>query len=223
MCIRDRFIKSAQDSAERTAFSRFANVEFHTIGAGFTWLTQDRDRDIAAAGQAWAEAERMIGDPRYQLVILDELNPVLHYGYLEGGRVLEALDQRRTDRHLSLIHIEMWRRDRGNTAKSIVAPLSLIISAFSPVQDVRRTLTPQLRTDCGDTDLLLIDLGRGKNRLGGSVLEQVYHSLSDAVPDVDSANDLKAFFATIQDLNATGRILAYHDRSDGGLLAVRCV
>ena len=112
----------------------------------------------------------------------------------------------------------VWQE--GNTAKSIVAPLSLIISAFSPVQDVRRTLTPQLRTDCGDTDLLLIDLGRGKNRLGGSVLEQVYHSLSDAVPDVDSANDLKAFFATIQDLNATGRILAYHDRSDGGLLAV---
>ena len=112
----------------------------------------------------------------------------------------------------------VWQE--GNTAKSIVAPLSLIISAFSPVQDVRRTLTPQLRTDCGDTDLLLIDLGRGKNRLGGSVLEQVYHSLSDAVPDVDSADDLKAFFATIQDLNATGRILAYHDRSDGGLLAV---
>ncbi len=112
----------------------------------------------------------------------------------------------------------VWRE--GNTAKSIVAPLSLIISAFAPVQDVRRTLTPQLRTDCGDTDLLLIDLGRGKNRLGGSVLEQVYRSLSNAVPDVDSADDLKAFFATIQDLNATGRILAYHDRSDGGLLAV---
>ncbi len=95
-----QFIKSAQDSAERTAFSRFENVEFHTIGAGFTWLTQDRDLDIAAAGQAWAEAERMIGDPRYQLVILDELNPVLHYGYLEGGRVLEALGQRRTDLHI---------------------------------------------------------------------------------------------------------------------------
>ena len=108
----------------------------------------------------------------------------------------------------------------GNAVKSVVAPLSLIISAFAPVMDIRRTLTPQARTDCGDTDLILIDLGRGKNRLGGSALEQVYHRFSDEVPDVDSANDLKAFFTVIQDLNAGGRILAYHDRSDGGLLAV---
>ncbi|RUQ33904.1 MAG: cob(I)yrinic acid a,c-diamide adenosyltransferase [Candidatus Competibacteraceae bacterium] len=95
-----QFIKSTQDSAERTAFSRFENVEFHTIGAGFTWLTQDRERDIAAAEQAWAEAARMIDDPCYQLVILDELNPVLHYGYLGGTRVLETLSQRRADLHI---------------------------------------------------------------------------------------------------------------------------
>jgi len=95
-----QFIKSAQDSAERTALSHFENVEFHTIGAGFTWQTQDRERDIAAAEQAWAEAERMIGDPRYQLVILDELNPVLHYGYLDRTRVLETLGQHRADLHI---------------------------------------------------------------------------------------------------------------------------
>lgn len=112
----------------------------------------------------------------------------------------------------------VWQE--GDAAKSVVAPLSLIISAFAPVVDIRRTLTPQLRTDYGDTDLILIDLGRGKNRLGGSSLEQVYNRFSNTVPDVDSANDLKAFFAAIQDLNAAGRILAYHDRSDGGLLAV---
>ncbi|MCC6134089.1 MAG: phosphoribosylformylglycinamidine synthase [Gammaproteobacteria bacterium] len=104
--------------------------------------------------------------------------------------------------------------------KSVVAPLSLMISAFAPVIDIRRTLTPQLKTNCGDTDLLLIDLGRGQNRLGGSTLEQVSHPFNDAVPDLDSPEDLKAFFAVIQQLNAEGQLLAYHDRSDGGLLAV---
>ncbi|MDQ5909632.1 MAG: phosphoribosylformylglycinamidine synthase [Pseudomonadota bacterium] len=111
----------------------------------------------------------------------------------------------------------VWTEDR--VQKSVVAPLSLIISAFAPVQDVRRTLTPQLRTDRGDTDLILIDLGRGKNRLGGSVLAQVYNRLGEEVPDVDAPGDLKTFFTVIQELNAAGRLLAYHDRSDGGLLA----
>ena len=103
--------------------------------------------------------------------------------------------------------------------KSVVAPLSLIISAFAPVLDVRCTLTPELRRDCGDTDLLLIDLGRGQNRLAASALAQVQNALGDAVPDVDNAADLKAFFTSIQELNAANLLLAYHDRSDGGLLA----
>ena len=110
--------------------------------------------------------------------------------------------------------------EAGGEAKSVVAPLSLIITAFAPVQDVRRTLTPQLRSNRGDTDLILIDLGRGQNRLGGSVLAQVDLPMDAAVPDVDAPDDLKAFFAVIQELNAAGRLLAYHDRSDGGLLAV---
>lgn len=103
--------------------------------------------------------------------------------------------------------------------KSVVAPLSLIISAFAPVLDVRCTLTPELRRDLGDSDLLLIDLGRGQNRLAGSALAQVQNALGDAVPDVDSATDLKAFFTSIQELHAANLLLAYHDRSDGGLLA----
>ena len=112
----------------------------------------------------------------------------------------------------------VWEAD--GASKSVVAPLSLIVSAFAPVQDVRRTLTPQLRIDRGDTDLILIDLGRGKNRLGGSALALVYNQWGDAVPDVDAPDDLKAFFTVIQELNAAGRLLAYHDRSDGGLLAM---
>ena len=103
--------------------------------------------------------------------------------------------------------------------KSVTAPLSLIISGFAPVTDARKALTPQLRTDKGDTDLILLDLGNGKNRLGLSALAQVYNEVGQDVPDVDDADQLSAFFAAIQELNAQGLLLAYHDRSDGGLLA----
>ncbi|HEX6268439.1 MAG TPA: phosphoribosylformylglycinamidine synthase, partial [Burkholderiales bacterium] len=104
--------------------------------------------------------------------------------------------------------------------KEVVAPLSLIVSAFAPVEDARATLTPQLRTDCGDTELLLVDLGQGRNRLGGSILAQVFGQMGDACPDVDDPALLKKFFSSIQNLNSL--ILAYHDRSDGGLFAAVC-
>ncbi|MBF7731187.1 phosphoribosylformylglycinamidine synthase [Pseudomonas sp. N040] len=103
--------------------------------------------------------------------------------------------------------------------KSVTSPLSLIVSGFAPVTDIRQTLTPQLVLDKGETDLVLIDLGRGQNRMGASILAQVYSKLGQQVPDVDDAEDLKAFFAVIQGLNADSKLLAYHDRSDGGLLA----
>jgi phosphoribosylformylglycinamidine synthase len=105
----------------------------------------------------------------------------------------------------------------GETAKSNTAPLSLIISAFAPVVDVQKTVTPQLRMDIADTQLILLDLGRGKNRMGGSALAQVYRELGETPADLDSAEDLKNFFALIQLLNAEDLLLAYHDRSDGGL------
>lgn len=113
-----------------------------------------------------------------------------------------------------------WTED--GTSKAVTSPVSLIISAFSPVYDVRRSLTPQLRLDQGDTSLILIDLGRGKNRLGASCFAQVMQQLGNDVPDVDSAEDLKAFFAAIQQLNRESKLLAYHDRSDGGLFATLC-
>ncbi|KAA0873887.1 phosphoribosylformylglycinamidine synthase [Nitrincola tapanii] len=111
----------------------------------------------------------------------------------------------------------VWQ-DEGES-KSVTAPMSLIISGFAPVSDVRKTLTPELQRDQGETDLLLIDLGAGQNRLGLSALAQVYNQVGQAVPDLDDPELMQAFFAAIQELNAQGLLLAYHDRSDGGLLA----
>jgi len=111
----------------------------------------------------------------------------------------------------------VWRDADGEHAMR--SPLSLIVSAFSPVTDIRKTLTPELRLDLGDTVLLLIDLGAGRHRLGGSVLAQVYGELGDVCPDLDDAEAFKRFFQAIQSLNQLGHLLAYHDRSDGGLLA----
>ncbi|HSD61595.1 MAG TPA: phosphoribosylformylglycinamidine synthase, partial [Burkholderiales bacterium] len=111
----------------------------------------------------------------------------------------------------------VWQN--GGQRKEVTAPLSLIVSAFAPVEDARRTLTPQIRTDAGETELLLIDLGRGRNRLGGSALAQVYGRIGNECPDAGDPALLRGFFAAIQQLSREGRILAYHDRSDGGLFA----
>jgi phosphoribosylformylglycinamidine synthase len=112
--------------------------------------------------------------------------------------------------------------EEGGRPSEVIAPLSLIVSAFAPCEDVRRTLTPQLATNAGETELLLIDLGRGRNRLGGSILAQVYGQCGDLGPDLDEPQLLAAFFAAIQDLSREGLLLAYHDRSDGGLFATVC-
>ncbi len=111
--------------------------------------------------------------------------------------------------------------EEKGAAKAVTAPLSLIVSAFAPCADVRNTLTPQLVADL-DTVILLIDLGLGKDRMGGSVLAQVYRQTGDAAPDLDEAVRLRRFFDLIQRFNAEGKLLAYHDRSDGGLFVALC-
>jgi phosphoribosylformylglycinamidine synthase len=110
----------------------------------------------------------------------------------------------------------------GDTEEQVTSPLSLVVTAFAPVQNCRKTLTPELRTDQGDTELWLIDLGHGKNRLGASALAYVYDELGHTAPNLDEAESLRSFFAAIQALNANGTLLAYHDRSDGGLWATVC-
>jgi phosphoribosylformylglycinamidine synthase len=106
----------------------------------------------------------------------------------------------------------------GSGDRAVWAPVSLVVSAFAPVADARRTLTPELRLDLGPSTLLLLDLAAGPQRLGGSCLAQVYGALGDAPPDLDDPGLLKRFFAVIRTLARAGLIQAYHDRSDGGLL-----
>jgi phosphoribosylformylglycinamidine synthase len=112
----------------------------------------------------------------------------------------------------------------GDQAKKVVSPVSLIISAFAAVQDVRKTTTPllKLQDESGealDTELILIDLGRGKNRMAGSILAQVLNQSGKSAPNIDHPEDLKALAAAIIELRKDNQLLAYHDRSDGGLLA----
>ena len=106
----------------------------------------------------------------------------------------------------------------GENEKTVVAPVSLIASAAAPVEDVRRSVTPELHSDT-DTLLVLVDLARGRNRMGGSILAQVCGQIGSEVPDVDEPATLAAFISVVRKLQSDGHLLAYHDRSDGGLFA----
>jgi phosphoribosylformylglycinamidine synthase len=108
----------------------------------------------------------------------------------------------------------VWQDAKGASHRQ-VAPLSLIVSAFAPVRDVRKTLTPDLKPG-GASELLLVDLGKGRNRLGASALAQVYNQAGETPADADDPLVLKAFFEAMQELVAKQLLLAYHDRSDGG-------
>ncbi|RVU83446.1 phosphoribosylformylglycinamidine synthase [Leucothrix sargassi] len=111
----------------------------------------------------------------------------------------------------------VWQQ--GDEPREMTSPLSLVVTSFSTVKDIRNTLTPQLRTDKGDTKLLLIDLGKGENRMAASALSQVYSKVGKYAPDFKDTDMMLGFFEAIQTLSAAGKLLAYHDRSDGGLLA----
>ncbi|MGN2248006.1 phosphoribosylformylglycinamidine synthase [Frateuria sp. GZRR35] len=106
----------------------------------------------------------------------------------------------------------------GDQPQRTVAPVSLVITGFARVDDVRRTLTPQLKLDRGDSELWLIDLGAGRDRLGGSALTQVFNRAGGVPPDLDDPKRLRALFELVQEANRAGLVLAYHDRSDGGVL-----
>ena len=113
-----------------------------------------------------------------------------------------------------------WKE--GGQDKKVMSPVSLIVSAFATLADVRGTLTPQLNATEPDTTLVLVDLGHGQNRMGGSILAQTLGQLGDAAPDLDDSQDLVNLVKAVNTLRGAGKLLAYHDRSDGGLFATVC-
>ena len=115
-----------------------------------------------------------------------------------------------------------WVDDADKGQRKVTSPVSLIVTAFATLDDVRATLTPQLDSREADSTLVLIDLGRGRNRMGASILAQTLDQVGDVVPDLDEATDLLALVGAVTQLRAAGLLLAYHDRSDGGLFATVC-
>lgn len=114
----------------------------------------------------------------------------------------------------------LWQDETGQ--HSVVSPVSLNLTAVAPVQDVRKTWTPQVSDTVADTVLILVDLGQGKNRLAGSVLAQVIDQFGNEAPDVNDPELLRSFAGAMRALHSRDLVLAYHDRSDGGLLACLC-
>jgi cob(I)alamin adenosyltransferase len=121
-----QFGKGAWQSGERTAIERFGDqVEWHTLGEGFTWETQDRARDVAAAERAWAAAQKMMADPAIRLIVLDELNITLRYDHLDAAAVVAALQARRADQHIVVT---------GRNAKPELIAAADLVTEMTPVK-----------------------------------------------------------------------------------------
>ncbi len=120
-----QFIKGAMHTAERDVFSRLDGVEWHTVGEGFTWKTQDRDRDVAVAQKGWTEAARMLADPDVAMVILDEINVILKYDYLDEKTVLDAIARRPPMQHVVLT---------GRHASDAVLERADLVSDIRPIK-----------------------------------------------------------------------------------------
>ena len=165
--------------------------------------------DVAALGDIRLSANWMAaaghGDDDYALYAMvravgEELCPALGFAVPVGK---DSLSMR-----------TVWHDD--GRERAVTAPVSLIVSAFAPVADIRRTLTPELARDV-DSVLVFVDLAGGAQRLGGSCLAQTFGQYGGAPPDVDDPQRLERWFAAQRELRAAGLLLAYHDRSDGGL------
>ena len=156
------------------------------------------------------------GSPGQDAVLFDTVQAASEFCQAAGLSIPVGKD--------SLSMRTLWHhgQQQDNQATEVIAPVSLIVTAFAPVADVKKTVTPQLRTDLGPTTLILVDLGQGQRRMAGSVLAQVAGQLGEEVPDVVDADMLRSFFATLRALIDSGIVLAYHDRSDGGLFATLC-
>jgi phosphoribosylformylglycinamidine synthase len=205
----DGYAGEAMAIGERTPIALLSAADSARMAVGEA-LTNIASAPIARLDEIKLSANWMaaVNHPGEDVALFDavravsELCPQLHISIPVGKDSLSMQTQ--------------WQQD--GKAQRTVSPVSLIVSAFARVGDVRRALTPQLRVDAGDTELWLLDLGAGKNRLGGSVLAQVFNRVGGLPADVDDAQLLVRFFAAIQTANARGLLLAYHDRGDGGAI-----
>jgi len=210
----DSYCGEAMSMGERTpiALINHAAAARMAVGEALTNLAASRVRDL---GRVVLSANWMVpaGHPGEDAGLYDAVRAV-------GMELCPQLGITIPVGKDSMSMKTVWTE--ADEQKSVTSPLSVIISAFAEVTDIRKTLTPQLITDQGDTDLILIDLGKGENRLGASALAQVYQQMGQHAPDLDDPNALKSFFNVLQDMNEQGLLLAYHDRSDGGLFACLC-
>jgi phosphoribosylformylglycinamidine synthase len=174
-------------------------------------LTNLLSADVAALSQVKLSANWMAaaGQPGEDAALYDAVRAV-------GLELCPALGIAVPVGKDSLSMQTVWEED--GVRRSVTAPLSLVVTAFAPVRDVRASWTPELASD-RPSALLLVDLGCGRDRLGGSALAQVYEQIGDEAPDLADAADLRRFAAALAELRAEDLVLAYHDRSDGGLIA----
>jgi phosphoribosylformylglycinamidine synthase len=201
----------AMAMGERTPLAVFDSKAAARMAVGEA-LTNIAAAPIASLGMVKLSANWMAacGEPGQDAALFDAVHAV-------GMELCPALGISIPVGKDSLSMRTTWT-DAGEN-KKVTSPVSLIVTAFAPILDVRGSLTPQLHLDAGDTSLVLIDLAAGKQRMGGSIFAQVTGQIGNQAPDLDDAGRFKAFFASIQSLNAQGLLLAYHDRSDGGLWA----
>lgn len=132
-----QFIKSRTDTGEEAFFGAHPLCEWHVLGDGFTWDTQDRSADIASAERGWTVAERMLADPSYQLVVLDELTYLLSYHYLEHERVLDAISQRPAMQHVVV------------TGRAAIEPLLDLADTVTEMLDVKHAFQAGIKAQPG--------------------------------------------------------------------------
>ena len=206
----DGYRGEAMAMAERAPVALLSSADAARLAVGEA-ITNLAAAPIASLGEVRLSANWMaaVNHPGEDAALFDAVKAV-------GMELCPALDISIPVGKDSLSMQTVWTD--GEQAQRTVSPVSLAITGFARVDDVRRTLTPQLRLDRGDSELWLVDLGAGRDRLGGSALTQVFNRKGGVPPDLDDAKRLKALFELVQEANRAGLLLAYHDRSDGGAI-----
>ena len=206
----DGYVGEAMAMAERAPVALLSSADAARLAVGEA-ITNLAAAPIASLGEIRLSANWMaaVNHPGEDAALFDAVHAI-------GMELCPELDISIPVGKDSLSMQTVWMD--GEQEQRTVSPVSLVITGFARVTDVRRTLTPQLKMDRGDSDLWLIDLGAGRDRLGGSVLTQVFSRGGGVPPNLDDPKRLKAMFDLIQEANTNGLLLAYHDRSDGGVI-----